>query len=187
MTSFCQCPVPIKPSLSVASRVGENVMFHLLSETSIYVPLPNNCLCQLTGTPLVHLPLPNTYVGEANRRSGWTAQRQSKSMKRKSDCVLDNRRAKRAKLEPRPVLDMRHSENAHVQATSQMFVVPSEGRCTSCSLTFYPHSHTAADICFARISLFYTRPSRQPKTKQIVLGLPRNREYLLWNEKVRLH
>jgi hypothetical protein len=33
-------------------------MLHLLTETSIFVPLPNECLCQLTGMPLVFLPSP---------------------------------------------------------------------------------------------------------------------------------
>jgi telomerase reverse transcriptase len=33
-------------------------MFHLLTEASIFVPLPNECLCQLTGMPLVFLPSP---------------------------------------------------------------------------------------------------------------------------------
>jgi hypothetical protein len=33
-------------------------MFHLLTEASIFVPLPNECLCQLTGIPLVFLPSP---------------------------------------------------------------------------------------------------------------------------------
>jgi len=39
-------------------RIGESAMFHLLTEASIFVPLPNECLCQLTGTPLVFLPSP---------------------------------------------------------------------------------------------------------------------------------
>ncbi|KAF8501633.1 hypothetical protein F5888DRAFT_1608844 [Russula emetica] len=39
-------------------RIGESAMFHLLTEASIFVPLPNECLCQLTGMPLVFLPSP---------------------------------------------------------------------------------------------------------------------------------
>jgi hypothetical protein len=30
-------------------------MLHLLTETSIFVSLPNQCLCQLTGEPLIHI------------------------------------------------------------------------------------------------------------------------------------
>lgn len=33
-------------------------MLHLLAEASIFAPLPNECLCQMTGTPLVFLPSP---------------------------------------------------------------------------------------------------------------------------------
>ncbi|KAI0300909.1 hypothetical protein BC826DRAFT_890160, partial [Russula brevipes] len=30
-------------------RIGESAMLHLLTQASIFVPLPNECLCQLTG------------------------------------------------------------------------------------------------------------------------------------------
>ncbi|KAH9178166.1 hypothetical protein EDB89DRAFT_1843960 [Lactarius sanguifluus] len=39
-------------------RTGASAMLHLLTEASIFVPLPNECLCQMTGTPLVFLPSP---------------------------------------------------------------------------------------------------------------------------------
>ena len=42
----------------IVIRIGESAMFHLLTEASIFVPLPNECLCQLTGIPLVFLPSP---------------------------------------------------------------------------------------------------------------------------------
>jgi hypothetical protein len=29
-------------------------MIHLLTETSIFVSLPNGCLCQITGEPVIH-------------------------------------------------------------------------------------------------------------------------------------
>lgn len=31
------------------------MVFHLFTETSIFLALPNNCYCQLTGVPLIHL------------------------------------------------------------------------------------------------------------------------------------
>lgn len=40
------------------SRVGDAVILHLLAETSIFVSLPNDCLCQITGPPLLYLPRP---------------------------------------------------------------------------------------------------------------------------------
>ncbi|KAI0043825.1 hypothetical protein FA95DRAFT_1458892, partial [Auriscalpium vulgare] len=36
-------------------RIGGGAMVHLLTETSIFVSLPNECLCQLTGRPVVEL------------------------------------------------------------------------------------------------------------------------------------
>ncbi|KAI0749800.1 hypothetical protein C8Q80DRAFT_1058573, partial [Daedaleopsis nitida] len=39
-------------------RIGENAMFHLLTETSVFVSLPNGCLCQLTGDAIVNLKPP---------------------------------------------------------------------------------------------------------------------------------
>ncbi|EPT01424.1 hypothetical protein FOMPIDRAFT_17886, partial [Fomitopsis schrenkii] len=33
-------------------RIGEDSMFHLLTETSVFIPLPNECLCQVTGNPI---------------------------------------------------------------------------------------------------------------------------------------
>ncbi|OCH93030.1 hypothetical protein OBBRIDRAFT_704175, partial [Obba rivulosa] len=39
-------------------RIGEDTMFHLLTATSIFMPLPNKCLCQMTGEPIVNLKPP---------------------------------------------------------------------------------------------------------------------------------
>ena len=33
-------------------------MFHLLTETSVFIPLPNECLFQITGEPIVHMKPP---------------------------------------------------------------------------------------------------------------------------------
>ncbi|KAF9818550.1 hypothetical protein IEO21_02655 [Rhodonia placenta] len=33
-------------------------MFHLFTETSVFVPLPNECLCQMIGEPIIHLKPP---------------------------------------------------------------------------------------------------------------------------------
>src|SRR6266436_400283 len=37
------------------SRIGVDVMLHLLTETSVFMCLPNQCLCQMTGEPIVHI------------------------------------------------------------------------------------------------------------------------------------
>lgn len=33
-------------------------MFHLLTETSVFIPLPNECLFQITGEPIIHMKPP---------------------------------------------------------------------------------------------------------------------------------
>ncbi|KIK62950.1 hypothetical protein GYMLUDRAFT_143032, partial [Collybiopsis luxurians FD-317 M1] len=35
-------------------RIGIDAMIHLLTETSIFVSLPNGCLCQMTGPILLY-------------------------------------------------------------------------------------------------------------------------------------
>ncbi|EIW57607.1 uncharacterized protein TRAVEDRAFT_106738, partial [Trametes versicolor FP-101664 SS1] len=43
---------------TLLERIGEDAMFHLLVDTSIFVPLPNGCLCQMTGEAIVNLRPP---------------------------------------------------------------------------------------------------------------------------------
>lgn len=38
-------------------------MFHLLTETSVFIPLPNECLCQVTGNPIIHMKPPPLIKG----------------------------------------------------------------------------------------------------------------------------
>ena len=59
-------------------RIGESAMFHLLTEASIFMPLPNECLCQLTGVSLVFLPSPTLDLD----RSALTALVSSEKRKR---------------------------------------------------------------------------------------------------------
>ncbi|KIO15227.1 hypothetical protein M404DRAFT_83099, partial [Pisolithus tinctorius Marx 270] len=44
---------------TLLQRIGADAMLHLLLKTSIFVSLPNECLCQLTGEPLIYIPLAN--------------------------------------------------------------------------------------------------------------------------------
>jgi len=40
--------------------IGEDAMLHLLTETHIFVSLPNDCLCQMTGEPIIYtVPMKN--------------------------------------------------------------------------------------------------------------------------------
>ncbi|KAL4064397.1 hypothetical protein J3A83DRAFT_4101147 [Scleroderma citrinum] len=40
-------------------RIGADAMLHLLLKTSVFISLPNQCLCQLTGEALIYIPLPS--------------------------------------------------------------------------------------------------------------------------------
>lgn len=35
-------------------------MLHLLTETSLFIQLPNDCLCQITGQPILYLTVPSS-------------------------------------------------------------------------------------------------------------------------------
>jgi hypothetical protein len=48
--------------------IGEDAMIHLLTETSIFVSLPNGCLCQITGEPLIHIS-PKSRVVEPSQQT----------------------------------------------------------------------------------------------------------------------
>ncbi|KAF8440399.1 hypothetical protein L210DRAFT_855999, partial [Boletus edulis BED1] len=39
-------------------RIGADAMMHLLLKTSLFISLPNGCLCQLTGEPLIFVSIP---------------------------------------------------------------------------------------------------------------------------------
>lgn len=48
----------------IPRRIGEGAMLHLLTDTSIFTSLPNGCLCQITGEPMLYLiPRAQTIAG----------------------------------------------------------------------------------------------------------------------------
>ncbi|KAI0035404.1 hypothetical protein K488DRAFT_36030, partial [Vararia minispora EC-137] len=46
-------------------RTGEDLLYHLLTKTCIFVRLANDCLCQITGEPLVYRKLPTSATASA--------------------------------------------------------------------------------------------------------------------------
>ena len=51
----------VEPRVDEVDRVGEDVLLHLFTETSVFIPLPNGCLCQVTGEHIHNLAqLPQT-------------------------------------------------------------------------------------------------------------------------------
>ena len=77
------------------------MMLHLLTETSIYVPLPNDCYAQLTGPPLIYSTLfqrgrLQNHAGSTNARAKFS----DLSLKRKiRDSEEATKPKKRRKVE----------------------------------------------------------------------------------------
>ena len=71
----------MKNFLLIPPRVGVDIMLHLLTQTSTFVALPNECLCQVTGKPLIHIrlvtnALSDTSVNPAHKRPADTETQQ---------------------------------------------------------------------------------------------------------------
>jgi hypothetical protein len=49
--------IHLPPDVEVFSplSIGADAMLHLLTETHLFVSLPNDCLCQMTGEPMIHM------------------------------------------------------------------------------------------------------------------------------------
>ncbi|KAG2124004.1 hypothetical protein DEU56DRAFT_712015, partial [Suillus clintonianus] len=39
---------------NLLTKIGADAMLHLLTKTSVFIKLPNECLCQMTGMPLIY-------------------------------------------------------------------------------------------------------------------------------------
>lgn len=90
--------------MRVLVRVGVDIILHLLTQTSIFIPLPNECLCQMTGPPLIHVRLPVQFPG--------VAVPQKNAEKRKATSGLEERPQKRAKLAKHDSLARKDSTRA---------------------------------------------------------------------------
>jgi hypothetical protein len=74
-------------------------MIHLLTETSIFVSLPNGCLCQITGAPLIYLTSNSGTIqppqaqktiikGPSVKRLSWEdADQQLRTKRQKVECL----------------------------------------------------------------------------------------------------
>jgi len=58
------------------NRVGEDVLLHLFTETSVFIPLPNGCLCQVMGehiydaAQISQTPSPSPRATDKRKASG---------------------------------------------------------------------------------------------------------------------
>jgi len=78
-------------------------MLHLLMDTSIFIPLPNGCLCQLTGEPIIHIA-PQLLGTDGHGINMLKSKRSRENTE--NTCLDDERLKKRAKYEilPTPVI-----------------------------------------------------------------------------------
>ena len=100
LREVCIIYTSIDPKLILLTRIGEDAMFHLLTDTSVFIPLPNECLFQVTGDPIIHMkppPLINGLHGLPHLPS--TDAPKVNGLKRKASSTLPERPLKRLKGE----------------------------------------------------------------------------------------
>ncbi|KIJ66969.1 hypothetical protein HYDPIDRAFT_85271, partial [Hydnomerulius pinastri MD-312] len=76
---------------TLLQRIGADAMLHLLLKISLFISLPNECLCQVIGEPLIFIP-PPTLGGFLNAESS------IRVCKRKRDSPHETQPRKRLKL-----------------------------------------------------------------------------------------
>lgn len=136
-------------------RTGVEAMMHLLTDTSIFVSLPNDCYCQMSGKAILYLrPLPGNPIAE-----------KSAAQKRPLDSGSGSyeQQAKRVKL------------SSNNQTSAERFVVTifRAWRMMTTDLG----DRQAADIVFTRRKLFYSRPIYVNEPRRLAVGLPPRREH----------
>ncbi|KAG6908673.1 hypothetical protein DXG01_003687 [Tephrocybe rancida] len=125
-------------------HIGVNPMLHLLSETSIFITLPNGCLCQMTGVPIVLL----TPKMKELRTPFLQRHPKEQPAGKKRHCPFNSvRPSKRYKS----AVPTNITRNEHALA---------------------PKRRTPVEVQVIRARLFYARPQRLPKSNQIIVGLP---------------
>lgn len=161
---------------SMRPRIGEDAMFHLLTETCLFAPLPNDCLCQMTGEPIVYMRVP--LFKRALEPAAAAAVDERIRAKRKAQGPPEGGSArKRMRLADGSASSSRtNSANAlfEEKLTANMHVVFRSNVLPRLVLTLLD-SRTAADVSIARSRLFYARPSFVPHKHHIIVGLPSKR------------
>ena len=137
---------------------------HLLTKTAIFVPLDNDCFCQLTGKPLVYI-LPPTLL--ANAGPPPVALSKKRAFENDED---DGQATKRRKL-----------SDGEVKGPSSLQCVAADPKHkrryrTERSQVCCPNdSRSPINVNFERVRMFYARPSFLPHSRTIAVGLPPQR------------
>lgn len=159
-------------------RVGTDVMFHLLTEASLFLSLPNDCFCQIAGEPVINSKPPATIILNASTHPAPLVR--SDHLKRpSSNSEIDQRPTKRLKVNH----DLRTTAPAHVAGMPSKAAKDSPDRCAWKKLAIFIissdwcHSvRSPADISISRPRVFFSRPNRAGHTQKILFGLPAERE-----------
>ncbi|KAL0953283.1 hypothetical protein HGRIS_004533 [Hohenbuehelia grisea] len=134
-------------------RIGIDAMLHLLTEACVFVSLPNDCLCQMTGDPIINLKPIRTLdtclsplKHMQNHDKGLL-----RHLKRKIDGEdVSGRASKRMK----PLERSRRSEGAKSASGANT------------------EDRSPADIMLLRSTMYHARPIRLAHTNNFVVGLP---------------
>ena len=151
--------------------IGEDAMIHLLTETSTFLSLPNGCLCQITGEPLIHVSPDARSIGPTQplrlqHRDETASTKKKRSWTEVQDAEQQDR-FKRRKVVTDPKSSAPNKATPH---KSYVCLRPASFRIELTSLSSSP-----ADVYFSRVKLFYAKPNYVPHTSRFVVGLPRNR------------
>ena len=148
-------------------------MLHLLTETSVFLSLPNGCLCQVTGVPVIFV----TPIAQ-NDQTLFSLQPCEKdgpiSNKKRSFPALDKKERpyKRQKLHPADLPYIYRRQPGMINLYSDY------------RTTVFGRS-TPADVVIMRARIFYSRPNFVPHTNCILVGLPLKRRvfplYILYD------
>ncbi|KAH8100825.1 hypothetical protein BXZ70DRAFT_892622, partial [Cristinia sonorae] len=96
-------------------RIGEDAMFHLVTETCLFFPLPNGCFCQMTGEPIVYTAPPLKF-SLGGLRSGTSCE--SGKRKRTAKTTEGEPPAKRSKTSASSSSKRMHSSDAQERYTA---------------------------------------------------------------------
>jgi telomerase reverse transcriptase len=151
-------------------------VLHILTDTSLFLPLPNGCFCQVTGPPLVYTKPPQPVLSFGIGQDTKAPQSSRPTKRKESPEQTGGRPLKRQRT------------SSHQLITSQPTVVETKKcadpmRARTVLLTTILR-RTAADITFPRARLLYSRASNVTNTNRQVVGLPVKRWLLLIFQKI---
>lgn len=155
-------------------RIGEDAMFHLLTETCLFVPLPSGSFCQMTGPHIVHRRPPQLVPSSTRQAEGPSSSEDAGGMKRKRIVNTRDPGERLAKRQRTGSSSSSGSANLRFDSTRSALL-----------LLFTHHRpdfqlrRTPADIPIIRARMFYYRPYFVQHTNLIVIGLPPTRRYQL--------